>query len=107
MGTFKGFWFRQRERFHQSGLYRRYPGFKWSFYFALAFSQGVAHAGEEPSERRGEAADSASEPAKEPGAKRAVDLEDFSLFRRVAEQGDATAQFHLGVRYDEGRGVEK
>ena len=31
----------------------------------------------------------------------------FTGFKKLAEQGDAMAQFNLGVRYDDGRGVPK
>lgn len=30
---------------------------------------------------------------------------DLEAYRKAAEQGDATAQFNLGVIYDNGRGV--
>ena len=35
----------------------------------------------------------------------AVSGQDFEETKRLAEQGDATAQFFLGLMYDEGEGV--
>ncbi|MFW9297617.1 tetratricopeptide repeat protein, partial [Glaesserella parasuis] len=31
----------------------------------------------------------------------------FPMFKELAEQGDAVAQFNLGVMYDKGRGVNQ